>query len=228
MSRPTRSRRPGVALCLLIAACCSPAVSQEDAPLTIADLDAYRSALRADGPDAPKPEPVTFGDLWERPEAYLGRRVAIEGRAARRFRQPSIGEYPPLVELWIASRVGNPTCVVYPDPEGGDPTPLGATVRFVGTYQKRLEYRASDEPRLAPLLVGPEPPEILRGPAKGRWQPIGPFREVDWIVGAIVAAAVVSAIARQILARPSPRRGRRQQADLDGPPPEFVDGPADP
>jgi hypothetical protein len=204
----------------------SPLLAQEavgDDPLTLADLDAYRQALRPIEPGAADPAPVTFADLWERPDDWLGRRVAIEGRAARRFRQGAIGEYPPLVELWIASRTGNPTCLVYPEPEGGDPTPLGGTVRFVGTYHKRVRYEAADEPRLAPLLVGPEAPELIRGPARGPWQPIGPFRQIDWLVGLIVAAAVVSVIVRQILLRPQPRRALRDA--LDGPPPEFLDGP---
>lgn len=206
----------------------SRASAQDDAPLTIADLDSYRSALRPPEPGAPDPEPVGFGDLWGRADDFLGRRVAVEGRAARRFRQPGVGEYPPLVELWLADRLGNPFCVVYPDPEGGDPTPLGGTVRFSGTYQKRLEYQASDEPRLAPLIVGPGPPEVLNAPAKGPWRPVGPFRGVDWLVGAIVAAAVLSAILRQVLSRPGPRRTRRDRADLEGPPPRFVDGPDSP
>ncbi|MEW4571158.1 hypothetical protein AB1L88_25080 [Tautonia sp. JC769] len=196
-----------------------------DDPLTLADLDAYRRALRPIDPGEAEPAPATFADLWERPDDWLGRRVVVEGRAARRFRQGPIGEYPPLVELWIASRTGNPTCLVYPEPEGGDPTPLGGTVRFAGTYHKRVRYEAADEPRLAPLLVGPEAPEVIRGPARGHWRPIGPFREIDWLVGLIVAAAVVSVIVRQILLRPRPRR--RLRDEVDGPPPEFLDGPPD-
>ena len=65
------------------------------------------------------------------------------------------------------------------------------------------------------MLVGPAPPEVLRGPAKGPWRPIGPFREVDWIVGAIVAAVVVSAIVRQVLARPWRRRGPGDRDELE-------------
>lgn len=202
------------------------AIGQEDRPLTIADLDEYRRALRADEPGDPAPEPVSFVTLWERPEEFLGRRVSVEGKAARRFRQGAIGEYPPLVELWIATRTGNPTCLVYPEPTGGDPTPLGATVRFAGTFQKRVRYEAGDEPRIAPLVVGPEAPTVLRGPARGAWQPIGPFRPVDWMVGAIVAAGVVSVIVRQVLMRPGrPRRALREA--IEGPPPEFEDGPAE-
>ncbi|WP_152052397.1 hypothetical protein [Tautonia marina] len=219
--------RGGLLLLLLIGLSGSTLAVQDqvgDDPLTLADLDAYRKALQPDEPGSADPQPVTFADLWERPDDWLGRRVVIEGRAARRFHQGAIGEYPPLVELWIASRTGNPTCLVYPEPEGGDPTPLGGTVRFVGTYHKRVRYEAADEPRLAPLLVGPEAPELIRGPARGRWQPIGPFRQVDWLVGLIVAAAVVSVIVRQVLARPRPRRRVREA--IDGPPPEFLDGPA--
>ncbi|RUL87540.1 hypothetical protein [Tautonia sociabilis] len=217
----------GGAFWLLVLAGWSAATTQDDAPLTVADLDSYRTALRPFEPDAPPPVDVSFGELWERPEEFEGRRVAITGKAARRFHQPAIGEYPPLVELWLFSPTGNPTCVVYPEPEGGDPTPLGGTVRFVGWYQKRLRYRASDEDRLAPLLVGPTAPEVIRAPAQGPWRPIGPFRLVDWMVGGIVAAAVLSVIVRQMLSRPGPRLSRRQREELEGPPPRFVDGSED-
>jgi hypothetical protein len=226
---PTRRTLRAVSVAMAVLAIAAPEAPGQhaDAPLTIADLDDYRKALRADDPDAPEPLPVRFGDLWERPDEFLGRRVIIEGRAARRFRQPPIGEYPALVELWIASRTGNPTCLVYPDPPGGDPTPLGGLVRFAGTYQRRIRYEGSDAPRVAPLLVGPDAPELIRGPARGLWQPIGPFRGVDWLVGAIVAAAVLSVIVRQILLRPLTRTRHRLRAEIEGPPPEFEDGPAD-
>lgn len=214
-------------LCLLITllvfASDADARAQDDAPLTIADLDSYQQALRPEEPGSPLPEPVSFRDLWERPESYLGRRVAIEGRAARRFHQPKIGEYPPLVELWIASKAGDLTCAVYPEPEGGDPTPLGGTVRFVGSYQKRLKYESGDEARLAPLLVGPAFPELIKAPSKGPWRPVGPFQKVDWLVGGIVAAAVVLVIIRQVLTRPRSRLTRQQRRDLEGPPPDFID-----
>ena len=198
-------------------------------PLTIDDLGAYRHALRTPDADAPAPEATSFGDLWNDPEGYRGRRVTVEGRAARRFRQGAIGEYPPLVELWLASGQGDPTCVVYPEPIGGDPTPLGALVRFDGTFLRRLRYQGADEPRLAPLVVGPLPPEVVRPPRGGSWRPIGPFQRFDgWLIWSILLALIASTVARYVLLRPrSRRRSRAERAAIEGPTPEFVDGPYD-
>lgn len=198
----------------------------DDGPLSVADLDAYRSALRPAEEGAEPAVPVGFDDLWEHPERFARRRVAVEGRARRRFRQGAIGEYPPLVELWLLSDRGDPTCLVYPEPTDGDPTPLGGTVRFVGTYQRRITYKSGDVDRLAPLVVGPEAPEVLRRPPTGPWRPVAMFGEIDWLLGLIVAAMVASAIVRLVLLRPRPtRRSNRDREDRRlGPPPEFVDG----
>jgi hypothetical protein len=90
-----------------------------DDRLGLADLAAYRAALsgRATADEArpsDPPVPVGFRDLWNRPEAYRGRRVTIRGRLERSFRQGAVGSFPPLVEAWIFSPSGDPFCLVYP------------------------------------------------------------------------------------------------------------------
>src|SRR5262249_55378889 len=99
---------------------------ERDDRLGLTDLAAYRAALsgKATADDArpsDPPVPVGFRDLWERPEAYRGRRVTIRGRLERTFRQGAVGTFPPLVEAWIFSTSGDPFCVVFPRPE----TPVG-------------------------------------------------------------------------------------------------------
>jgi hypothetical protein len=154
---------------------------ERDDRLGLADLAAYRAALsgKATADDArpsDSPQPVGFRDLWERPEAYRGRRVTIRGRLERTFRQGAVGSFPPLVEAWIFSASGDPVCVVFPRPEtpagGGsadsqrpdsqaDVSPIpgpGRLVRFTGTFLKTVRYTAGDGERLAPLIVGDRPP----------------------------------------------------------------------
>jgi len=89
--------------------------------LTLVDLAGYRAALsgKATAGDARAGDPparVVFKDLWNRPDRFRGRRVTIQGRIVRIFRQGSVGSFPPLVEVWIASPVGDPFCVVFPQP----------------------------------------------------------------------------------------------------------------
>jgi hypothetical protein len=97
--------------------------SEADRRLTLADLAAYRAALSgkptadaATKPGAP-PERVAFKDLWNHAETYRGHRVTIQGRISRIFRQGPVGSFPPLAEVWITSRAGDPFCVVFPQPE---------------------------------------------------------------------------------------------------------------
>ncbi|MGO9463255.1 MAG: hypothetical protein ACLQIB_28990 [Isosphaeraceae bacterium] len=147
--------------------------------LTLADLAAYRAALsgqptadRAQATDPPRQ--VRFRDLWNQPDAFRGRRVIVQGRVERIFRQAAVGSFPPLAEAWIASPAGDPFCVVFAprettaeedEPDGtkprerAPPTPgLGRTVRFTGTFLKMVTYAAPDGKRLAPLVVGERPP----------------------------------------------------------------------
>jgi hypothetical protein len=186
-------------LVLLLGPAAAPAAQdadpgrEEDNRIGLADLAAYRTALsgRPTADDARASDPparVGFRDLWQRPEAYRGRRVTVHGRLERTFRQAAVGSFPPLVEAWVFSPSGDPMCVVYPRPDasgadqatGGSPsgsahddrrdhpasTPAapapGRMVRFTGTFLKMIRYAAGDGERLAPLVVGDRPPELQK------------------------------------------------------------------
>jgi hypothetical protein len=201
-------------IALLIVGLQSSTAIAEDTPLSLADLEAYRLALQAKtNPTAPL---VRFRDLWERAEAYVGRPVRVEGRVARLFRQPRIGEFPPLTEAWIISKAGDPFCLVFPMIEGHSTPEVGASVRFSGTYLKRLRYQGGDVARIAPLVVGPEAPSTTVPPVPGFEGPS--WSTADWVMGLGAASLVAMVLARRHLSRPpSP------PASLD-PPPRFVDG----
>jgi hypothetical protein len=119
------------------------AVVAEDQVLTLADLAAYPAAL---SPPRGAPEPpavVGFHALWDHPATYQGRRVQVEGRLVRRFRQGSFGTFPPLEEAWVFSPSGDPFCLVFPAaPETG--TRVSEPLRFTGTFLKLIEYKAAD------------------------------------------------------------------------------------
>ena len=83
---------------------------------------------------------MSFKDLWNRPDAFRGRRVTVEGRVQRIFRQGPVGSFPALAEIWIASPAGDPFCLVVPQAAGVPK--LGQTVRFTGTFLKMVRYAA--------------------------------------------------------------------------------------
>ncbi len=185
----------------------------DDGAVSLADLDAYRSALAAEV-DAPA-TPISFRDLWDHPEKYAGRPVRVEGKVARRFRQDRVGEFPALVEAWIVGPAGDPTCLVYPDEPGRQAAEVGAEVRFAGTFLRKIRYRGGDETRLAPLVVGPAPPtEISRTVEDMRW----PGSSIDWTVGLGGSALILLILLRRHLARPALRPA------VIGPAPRFIDG----
>jgi hypothetical protein len=155
--------------------------------LSLADLTGYRAALsgkptadRAKATDPPSE--VKFKDLWNRPDVFRGRRVVVEGRVMRTFRQGAVGTFPALVEAWITSPAGDPYCVVFPQPgttddkrpgsgdvkvahAGGDQSAelpgAGQMVRFTGTFLKMVRYAGADATRLAPLVVGDRQPALV-------------------------------------------------------------------
>ena len=163
--------------------------------LTLADLAAYRAALsgKPTADDARLSDPsaqVKFKDIWNRPDVFRGRRITIQGRVARIFRQGSIGSFPSLAEVWITSPAGDPFCVVFPQPRSNDDAAtglqveasgtalaleekhrdagqvvaipeLGRTVRFTGTFLKMVGYAGGDGTRLAPLVVGDRLPTTV-------------------------------------------------------------------
>jgi len=131
--------------------------------LGLADLAAYRAALSgkatADNAHAADPaRPVTFRDLWDHPETWRGRRVQVQGRVARIFRQDAVGSFPPLVEAWLSTPEGDLFCVDFPT--GRVPEP-GQQVSFSGTFLRAIRYAGNDQPRLAPWIVGDRPPSSV-------------------------------------------------------------------
>ena len=118
----------------------NPVVARaDDPPVSVADLPAYQAALaaRIDRESTPT---VTFRDLWDHPEAHQGQPVRVEGRLARLFRQPGIGQFPALTEAWVTSPLGEPICLVFPSGSSANGPQLGDRVRFAGTFLRRITY----------------------------------------------------------------------------------------
>jgi hypothetical protein len=209
---PRRAWERVTSLCLTLMIATGSA-SADDSPLTLADLDAYRRALLAK-PDDSAPE-VKFRDLWDRPEAYAGRVVKVEGRVARRFRQGRFGEFPPLAEVWVVSPAGDPFCLVFPLVEGRESPEIGASVRFSGTFVKRIKYQGGDTARVAPLLVGPQAPTAAT--TAPEWT--GPsWSSNDWLMAVGAGLVVAMILARRHFAHPV------ESAPTIDPAPAFVDG----
>ena len=163
--------------------------SGRDDQLSLADLADYRAALSGkptadDARPADLPVNLGFRDLWERPDAYRGRRVTVRGRVARTFRQGPVGSFPPLLQVWTFSPAGDPFCLVFPqERDQNTPSPAvnskgpgtrasrptvlgpGQLVQFTGTFLKMIRYAAGDGARLAPLIVGDRPPGHATPPA---------------------------------------------------------------
>ena len=164
----------------------SRAVADEPTGLALSDLTAYRESL--DGSPAGPAIAVTFRRLWDFSNDFERKRVRIEGRVARRFRQGAFGTFPPLVESWVVTPAGDPFCLVYPVPAADekkiviDPGP-GARVRFEGVYLKRLKYQASDTERLGLLIVGNQPPIITSLAPLPLSATIGGYSGIDLAMG---------------------------------------------
>jgi len=228
-----------IAVVVLIHPWFSRAHGQEDR-LGLADLAGYRAALsgKATADDARAADPpaqVHFRDLWNRPDAFRGRHVIVEGRVLRIFRQEPVGSFPALAEVWITATSGDPFCLVSPQ-AGPTATPIpepGRDVRFTGTFLKMVRYAASDGARLAPLVVGDRPPTsqpadaVLRaigGPVPDasldRWS----WSPATWALGLSTAALAAVLLAWWHLNTPSPkpRRGTITPIAAD-PPLEFIE-----
>ena len=145
--------------------------AQDDGSLNIADLSAYRAALEPPKTGEPPPRPAVFRDLWDRPAEFRGRRVAVGGQVERVFHKGPIGEFPALAEVWVVDSAKDPLCLIAPEPA---PKP-GDSVRFEGTFLRRIRYRGGDTDRLAPLIVGPGPPRVERAAENGAVAGRAPF-----------------------------------------------------
>jgi hypothetical protein len=166
---------------MIVAALVAVLAQSDGSTLSAADLAEY---LRALAPSDRAAEPVAFLDLWEHPEVHRGRRVRVSGRFARQFQQPASGRFPALTELWLSTPAGNLFCVVFPSGEG-EVRPTGATLRFEGTFLRRIRYAGGDVARLAPLIVGAGPPRVVEereAEAPTTW----PY----WVGAGLIAAAV--------------------------------------
>jgi len=226
---PARARARAWLAAAVVLGAVGHAAADDEPGLSLSDLAPYRAALEGRGASAGPAVSVTFRDLWDHPDRYKGRRVRVEGRVARRFRQGAYGTFPPLVEAWAVSPAGDPFCLTYPAPAdaggnagGGPDAAPGASVRFEGVFLRRLRYRGADADRLAPLIVGDRPPAVVAPaparPASGR--PDTGAVWFEWALGLAAAAFVALALARQHLRGPS-RRPTSRDAD---PPPDFLDG----
>ncbi len=236
--------------------------------LTLADLAAYRAALSgkaiADSAEATDPPlKVGFRDLWERSDRFRGRRVTVDGRVSRIFRQGPVGQFPALAEIWINSTVGDPFCLVVPQGRdtpasagaianraaAGTMRPLpgpGMSVHFTGTFLKIVRYTAGDAARMAPLIVGDQPPVIVPGTnqtggarsavASGAIAAQNPlalrtWSPASWLIALLLMAVVGSLLARRHLEfsfrrRTAPRRMQLQ--DTADPTLEFIDQTPEP
>jgi len=214
----------GLVLATLLAA----AQAEDDGPLGLADLAAEHAAATGRDATTEPPRAVGFRTLWDRPDDWRGRRVIVRGRIARVFRQAAFGGFPPLVEAWIEEPPGNLFCAVF-KPDGDDRTiAAGASVAFTGTFLRRLRYAADDGDRLAPLIVGAEPPRVeARAPSRPLdFRPDAPapaWSDSTWGVGLFVGLATAAALlAWRTLSRPAPIRRGRRPTSAD-PEPQFLD-----
>jgi hypothetical protein len=210
------------ALACLMMVCSSSVLADDSSPISLADLPAYRDAL--DGKPAGVAVSATFRDLWERPDAFAGKRVRIEGRVVRRFQQGKVGSFPPLAESWAATTSGDPFCLVYPSVSDTQRDGPGAMVRFEGVYLRRVTYKGGDGDRLAPLIVGAAPPTVTTpAPLVKETHIDRPTGSVpyDWALGLGAAGLIALALARYHVRKP-PRRVSTIDREI-GPPPEFID-----
>ena len=194
-------------LALLLIAVAQPI---DNSPTTLIDLPAYRAAL-APGAGGPA-QPATFRDLWEHPDTFRGRRVRVEGRVGTRFRQEARGDFPALVELWIVSPAGDPTCLIFPETTPPFEPARETAVRFSGVFLKLLRYHGGDADRLAPLIVGDSAPTAIPVAAE---EAVWGSPRVRMLMAAGTAGAVAIVLITRHLAAP-----RRRRLDI-GPEPRW-------
>lgn len=198
---------------------------QDRGRLSLVDLARYHQALDQPLSKVGEAPTATFEDFWSQP-ALAGRYFTVRGRITRRFRQPPLGTFPALSETWVVDAQANPLCLVSPQNPGGEPA-IGTWVSFIGQFQRVIRYQASDEPRLAPLVVGPEPPRPGPSSSSSGPEPDGefsPWRPADYWLGGVLAVLAAAVLLIQHL-----RGLARRRVPIDDPrlhrPVEFIDRP---
>lgn len=166
----------------------------------------------ASGRSTPRGMKVGFGQLFEQPRSFRGRRVRFAGRMRRlqeveapandlgitrtwqAWVEPAGGPPSPIVVYFLSVPPGTPTGLRVDEP-----------VIVDGVFFKRWAYQASDAIRLAPLVMARapiRPPRIERGR--------GESTIVGWALLSIVALVTVTWIGLSRGARKRP--GRPSQA----------------
>ncbi len=210
---------------------------QTQAPrLGLDELAAYRQALQGKpaatlANDLELPVAATALMLEQNAPRYQGRRVVVEGRVARAFHQPALGDFPALVELWLTDPKGHLCCVVCPDSQtastASPAAPVGETVRFTGTFLRKVGYPSERGERHAPLIVGPGPTERLepaadwsdrraQSPPPSAWTPLG------WLI-ALPAAGVIVLWGWWSRSVAKPRKARIDDDSHGDPPIQFIE-----
>lgn len=141
--------------------------SQPSHQLSLADLAGYRKALSGkptadDARESDPPTQVKFKDLWNRPDVFRGRRITIQGRVARIFRQGPVGSFPPLAEVWVTTPAGDPFCMVFPQPgstDGDHPQTATGVQALSGEKPLALEQ---EHPGTEPDAAMPELGRMVR------------------------------------------------------------------
>jgi hypothetical protein len=194
-------------------ACLAVTVARaSDGPLTLADVAELHEALQPVA-KAESHKSASFRDLWDHPDLFRGKRVRVEGEVRRLFHQGATGQLPALVEVWLTSGSGDTICLLCPEARPA----IGSKVSFLGTYLKKIEYRATDVPRLAPLIVGPGAPDLIEV-SRVAVRPAPKSIPLDWAIGVGAGLVFLMALARNYQRRPLPSR-----VDRD-PHPQFIDG----
>ena len=145
---------------------------------------------------------VVFKDLWNRPEAFRGRRVIVKGRVNGSFARGRSVIFPPWRKSGLlhrrrsvlpgrsAGRRRRQACPSTITTRGLQTTPQDCQssakwFEFTGTFLKMVRYSAGDGDRLAPLVVGDQPPVLVQRCRQGESARI----QVPQVVVAVTWAA---------------------------------------
>ena len=174
---------------------------KDNQPIQVRESAAYATLLRR-ARETPAPElaaqarkDVFWTQLWERPQAYRGVPIHIEGTAKKVLAHevgPSMSPSGRLYEVWVFcdETPAFPYVVTIEDPPPGlvVGTELFLRVKVDGYFLKQLGYRAVDMLRAAPMLVGRMSwiPALAPAPS-----PIAEFRDWSRKDGVVVLVALL-------------------------------------